>query len=230
MPQSNIGDYIVGKYNDDGKKISPGKYVGSKTEVEALRAKYAQHASKRGEPLIVDAEPKKKLRKKRVPKMVTPKKVDYTVQEESEYVTTDLEPMNLFEEATEAIHEEEINLAAIRQLSNDEEHWVPATGSASKGVEKKKVLFMHDFGTNRVKVLDIISAGETGVMLVFENDDDVSYIPKVGQTLSLVDPDGLEIPVYYPGLLFDWTDGVKKVMILVKLHEDIDEVDDEYKE
>jgi hypothetical protein len=80
------------------------------------------------------------------------------------------------------------------------------------------VIFENDFGKIRAKVETVIDH-EQAMMLIFSSDDEVVFEPKVGETLKFYRN---KIPqlVYYPGVIFEWTDGVKRAMILFKKEEE----------
>jgi hypothetical protein len=80
------------------------------------------------------------------------------------------------------------------------------------------VIFENDFGKIRTKVETILDH-EQAMLLIFSSDDEVVFEPKVGETLKFYRN---KIPqlVYYPGVIFEWTDGVKRAMILFKKEEE----------
>ena len=80
------------------------------------------------------------------------------------------------------------------------------------------VIFENDFGKIRAKVETVIDH-EQAMMLIFSSDDEVVFEPKVGETLKFYRN---KIPqlVYYPGVIFEWTDGIKRAMILFKKEEE----------
>ena len=76
------------------------------------------------------------------------------------------------------------------------------------------VIFENGFGKMRAKVENVLEHPQA-FLLVFSNDDEVVFEPKVGETLTFY-RNRISFQVYYPGVIFDWTDGVKKAMILFK--------------
>lgn len=76
------------------------------------------------------------------------------------------------------------------------------------------VIFENGFGKMRAKVESVLEHPRA-FLLVFSNDDEVVFEPKVGETLTIYRY-GTSYQVYYPGVIFDWTDGIKKAMILFK--------------
>lgn len=76
------------------------------------------------------------------------------------------------------------------------------------------IYFENSFGRIRCSVENVTEHAQA-FMLVFSNEDDIVFEPKTGETLEFTwNRD--KYTVYYPGVIFDWTDGVKKIMILFK--------------
>jgi len=209
MALSKVGDYTVGKYTEEGKKISPGKFVGTKDQVEELRAKYEDHAAKRGEPLIATTETKKKGRKKKS-KISTPTVNKYAAEEPG-YLTTDLEP-------DDTVTEEALNrtLKGLEDVGLSVQKIGSYLPQDNPLIPKKNVFFSHEFGTNKLKVLDAIQT-VAGVMLIFANEDDITFYPKEQGVYGFA-VDDEKFDVYYPGLLFDYNG--KHFMILIRLYDD----------
>ena len=89
-----------------------------------------------------------------------------------------------------------------------------ATPEPEPVVVLETVIFENDFGKMRAKVENVLEH-EQAFLLVFSNDDEVVFEPKVGETLTFY-RHRVSYQVYYPGVIFDWTDGIKKAMILFK--------------
>ena len=85
-----------------------------------------------------------------------------------------------------------------------------------KEVKLVTVQFENDFGKMKAKVEHMVEHDQA-FMLVFKNEDDVVFEPKIGETLALYDQYKSRHEVYYPGVTFDWPDSSKKIMILFKV-------------
>jgi hypothetical protein len=97
----------------------------------------------------------------------------------------------------------------------DEEEYVNTPEiSPSPEIKLETVIFENDFGKMRAKVENVLEH-EQAFLLIFSNEDEVVFEPKIGETLSFY-RNRVSYQVYYPGVIFDWTDGVKKAMILFK--------------
>ena len=82
----------------------------------------------------------------------------------------------------------------------------------------QQVYFENAFGKIRSSVESVIEH-EAAFMLVFSNEEEIVFEPKVGETLVFT-YNKTVYSVYYPGVIFDWTDGIKKAMILFKASEE----------
>ena len=81
---------------------------------------------------------------------------------------------------------------------------------------KKKTIYLHNkLGKIRMQVEDVLDS-EMAFALVFASDDDIVLTPQPGETLNFVDPQGDTYQVYFANTVFDWTDGIKRIMILFK--------------
>ena len=85
-----------------------------------------------------------------------------------------------------------------------------------KEVKLVTIQFENDFGKMKAKVEHLVEHDQA-FMLIFKNEDDVVFEPKVGETLALYDQYKSRHEVYYPGVTFDWPDSSKKIMILFKV-------------
>jgi hypothetical protein len=79
----------------------------------------------------------------------------------------------------------------------------------------ESVVFENSFGRMRV-TLEHVLEQDLAFLLVFKNASQVIFEPKIGETLDFSHNQNT-FKVYYPGVIFDWTDGVKKGMILFKI-------------
>jgi hypothetical protein len=81
---------------------------------------------------------------------------------------------------------------------------------------EKTIQFENSFGRMKAKV-EYMLEQELAYMLVFKDEDSVVFEPKVGEILTLHTPDKEQVPVYYPGVMFDAPEGSRKMMILFKV-------------
>ncbi len=191
----NIGDVVVGTsdpsksvYDSNGRKIREGvAFVGSEKDVEELRESIIRSAAAAGGKI----SPLKKTGKKAKKPVKNKTLSGRAYPTEPTYV-----PLN---------EPEPIQPPSMWEGSQEEN--IP--------VELETVSFENDFGKIRAKVETVIEH-EMAFLLLFSNEDDITFEPKVGETLQFIRRSGYRFEVYYPGVIFSWTDGVKKAMILFK--------------
>jgi hypothetical protein len=87
--------------------------------------------------------------------------------------------------------------------------------SVIEKVKPTQVYFENAFGKIRSAVEKVIEH-DLAFMLLFSSEDEIVFEPKVSETLDFT-YNKVSYSVYYPGVIFDWTDGVKKAMILFKV-------------
>lgn len=81
------------------------------------------------------------------------------------------------------------------------------------------VQFENDFGRIKAKLEKLVEQ-DLAFMLVFREEDDMVFEPKIGETLRFCTDRKIWHSVYYPGVTFDWPDSDKKFMILFKMPEE----------
>jgi hypothetical protein len=79
----------------------------------------------------------------------------------------------------------------------------------------KKIYLYNAMGRIKLQVEDVLE-NEMAFCVIFSCEDDMIFIPKPGETLTMVSPDGNEHAVYFADTIFPWTDNVKQLMILFK--------------
>lgn len=94
--------------------------------------------------------------------------------------------------------------------------YIPEPPKIATEISLTTVQFENAFGKMKAKVENIVEH-EQAFMLVFRNEDDVVFEPKIGETLALYDHYRNRHEVYYPGVTFDWPVSDKKIMILFKV-------------
>lgn len=183
MTEYKPGDYIVGRYSENGSIIKPGKLVGDSEEIESLQKTIIEHSGRSGGRLLGTPD---KPKKAKLPK--------------SKLVKT-----------SKPIAKEDIAEESLFPMSFKEE---PKQESPPK-----RIYLQNQMGRIKLVVEDILE-NDMAFCLVFKNDDDIVLVPKAGETLIMVDPEGEEHLVYFADALFTWTDRVKKLMILFKTTEE----------
>lgn len=202
--------YVVGSFNDLGGEVKPGSIVGNFGDTDKLKEVYEQHAGKQGElntrTIVKNNKPGAKSKRGR-PKKKAP---SYNKPEKS-----------LFDEilnnASDLEHEP---LEPVDTEYSDRNEYL----KESEPENKIRVTFSNNFGSIRVKVAGIMDC-PMAYGLIFSCEDDIIFIPKPAETLSLT-MNGVEQLVYYPDVLFSLPNSNKKIMILFKQKDSSYEPDD----
>ena len=87
---------------------------------------------------------------------------------------------------------------------------------AKKEAPLQTVQFENSFGKIKAKVESLVEH-DMAFMLIFRQEEDLVFEPKVGEHLSFYTPDKYRYDVYYPGVTFDSPDSNRKFMILFKV-------------
>lgn len=92
------------------------------------------------------------------------------------------------------------------------------TGRATPIAPKRPVYLHNQMGKIKMYVEDVLDS-EMAYALIFANEDDMIFIPNAGETLNFVNLSGDSYKVYFANTVFNWTDDVKRIMILFKTDE-----------
>jgi len=188
------GDYVVGRYSEMGKPIKPGKVHGDADDIANLQQMILDHGGRSGGRAL-KKETLKKESKGKVKKEPKAKKVNYPA-----------EPVTMADVRA--------TMKARFQEDTEVEEMVHAQ-SAKEYSRKKTVHFYNALGKIKL-VVDEVLESPMAFCLIFKNEDDIVFTPKVGETLNFINSDGEDYSVYYPDTLFTWIDHTKQLMILFK--------------
>lgn len=189
------GDVVVGAYTEDGKQFKSGITPDDKVEIERKREILARSAQTGGGQLL--APIKASIKSGKAAKPIKVAKRDVKIKSDNP------EPL------TPAITAQQLKSEHPSARLNP----ILSTSSYSQTV------YLHNkLGKIKMKVENVLSC-EMAYCLVFNSEDDVIFTPNPGETLSFIDADGDSHEVYYANTLFNWTDGVKRIMILFKRDE-----------
>ena len=84
-------------------------------------------------------------------------------------------------------------------------------------MDKASFSIVFDIETGKVRSsCDAVLENDLAVMLVYEDEDAMSYIPQKGGQLSIIMPDKREIPVMFLGLQFEWYSSRQQLLIFLK--------------
>lgn len=201
MPDSSTGalsgDYVVPQYSEEGRKLTRGAIVGGEQKQSALSNKIGRMFASKGERIdtnkVVTSQPA------RVPVKVVGK-VKAAKQKQAKQAEVPPTPPQ-FQGEDAGAFEEELPLP---------------TTPAPKSIV---VVLNGGFGKIRATVNAVLES-ETGLCLVFENEDMISYEPEQGGELVLTMPDKREIKVMTMGLKFKWYQTAQQLMTFIKTEKD----------
>jgi len=186
------GDLIAGRYNPNNwAPLELSKIAGSTEETSSLFQKY--NSAFATVPGVQQIEQKAKSSKKK-----TVKKEKSNLPTVNTNKSIDPEILSYYKEEEE---QEDIDAPSTLIKNN------------SSPVVQTKITFQNQFGMIRLDAEQVLYS-TMGILVIFSNEDKLSFIPKVGDTLEFSD-NGIDfISVLYPGTLFEL--GIKKIMVLFK--------------
>lgn len=95
-----------------------------------------------------------------------------------------------------------------------------------KPLPQAKSIFLVTFVIASGKIKSSVNAvleSKEALLLVYEDEDSISYIPEKGSKFTIITPDRREVPVLYLGLQFEWYNSRQQLLIFLKT--DVDEWD-----
>lgn len=182
------GDYVVPQYTEEGRRITRGAIVGGEQVHNQVTRKIGRMFEAKGE-LSNSA-----------PKILTPVPVAplaKTKTRKTKKVVAPVESPAHFHEPTRQPFEEELPL--------------PITASPKSIV----VVLRTDFGKIKVAVNAVLES-DTGLCLVFKDENQISYEPEQGTEVVITMPDKREIKVMTMGLRFKWYETSQQLMTFIK--------------
>ena len=94
---------------------------------------------------------------------------------------------------------------------------IPSVVAREEKVEKPgfTVTFVIDSGKIKT-TCDAVLENEYSLLLVYKNEDAISYLPDKASELAIITPDKREIPVLYLGLQFEWYESRQQLLLFMK--------------
>lgn len=207
---AQAGDVVVGSYSPHGSVTQKDTVVGiGSGAAEQLQRSMLAHAVRSGADTktlkeSLDTKKKAPAKKKRTQKKsATPVVLD------------DLDELISIQNLIDDPLPEDINAEYLESIIHESPPAEIIKPIHQQEIEKLRVRMLTEFGQIRMQVEGVLEC-PMAIGLIFSNDDDIVFIPTAGQTLRLLLPNDDTYQVYYPDVLFDWTDTGKKLMILIK--------------
>ena len=202
--------FIVGKYDDEGRRKVAGALVEGSPEAARLTKLLVKSMSTRGGELMpgyimTNNGPMKatKLPQTNIPKPTTTKIVEISKPKKGRKKKDTTTTENYLQTVTESIQpipESTYEIAGEPEIVKTETY--PVTFVVESGKIK----------TSTVAILE----DDLGLMLVYENEDSISYVPNRGGHLTLILPGKREISVMFLGIQLRWYNTNEQLLLFVK--------------
>ncbi len=223
LGQGELGDYIVPKFNALGKRISEPSFVGSAEEIKEKSLaiiKSALLGSREGKFVRktgIDVGPQRRSESAINPSK-NPTKKQRKVNNNQEKSTSSKLPIIELDKKPLKVKPSSIYLPieeAMRAINMDEETNYSVNTPSISATKSIYVTLSSNFGKIKVSVAAVLEE-ETALILVYNNEEAMSFIPHQGDILSIIINKDRTERVMYTGFLFTWIDNTKKLMVFVK--------------
>ena len=180
-------DYVVGQYDEQGRKTRRGGAAGGTTTEAQIRSRLARFMQNRGEPLMLPkppapvAAPVVTIKAKRGRKAKIAEVVELPA---ADCVQAEVKP------------------------AQAESYYTPTTANSN--------VIVFDTSYGKIKVMtQAVMETETGVALLFSHADEVRFTPEQGSELN-VTINGKAIKLMYLGMTFQWFNSPQQLMVFIK--------------
>ena len=192
----DTGDLVAGRYNKLGAPSEAPKVAGTEVELNVLKNKISSlFLSSGAEQIHV---PSKTVAKQKKGKKTTTVPTLPTVNTSK---AIDPEFQKYYDEPSEEVVE-----------TMQQAYVAPVT--------QKKIVFQNEFGSIRMEAEEVLYSN-LGILIIFSNDDKLTFVPKPGQTIDFSEDGSTYTSVVFIDSLF--TFGEKKIMVLFKNQQDTEE-------
>ncbi len=188
-------DFIVARYDEMGGKIREGGVAGGSTISSKIASKLEKAMARSGEKVTFTygINPTKSIKTKAKTKRTKAN----PLPEKPVLPKPDYLDLNISESKEEPVESNE----------------TPTIPKITKVVE-----MIFNFG--KIKALvDAVVINETGVALIFESSNTMTFIPEAGTELNL-SVEGQTLNVMYLGITFQWYNSNQQVMLFIKTNEE----------
>ena len=196
--------YIVGKYDQDGRRKLGGALVEGSPEAGRLTKLLVKSMSTRGGELmpgfIMTADGPRKVANLPKPAPIL-KQAVVKGKKGKKKVETATE--DYIQTITDTVTQPE----PVQYQGNME--------PVKEKAETFPVVFVVESGTIKTST-EAILEDDLGLILVYGNEDAISYVPKRGGHLTLILPGKREVSVMYLGIQLRWYDSEQQLLIFVK--------------
>jgi len=220
------GDYIVGRYNEHGGKITKGRTVGGTEVAIGIASAIAAHAAHYGKyaPITHQSTPAVQPSSKPVAAPTKQGKGGKATKKDGKVNKTRNQPVAKAQADDQQQQNEQSETPGMQLRSDDFEqrpiHEFKSLGQLVKTAVKanqqttKIVSFLTELGKIKLNVVDFLR-NDHSICLVFSDDSMMTVTPKPGTELKVQLPSGEELNVIYLDLVFKWLDDTTTLMVLL---------------
>ena len=198
-------DYVVPGYTDEGRLIRGGNpVVGGEQALTKSAMRILRHAMANGgkpQPALTSLPPAN-------PAAPVPKK-SKRGKPTTQTKTASVDPKHYPKPMTDFD-----NMHVT--LRHDAVPQQPTVDIPQPQVKTKlPVVFNTEFGKMRM-IVQAVLENSTGFALVFNDEDEVRFVPQQGSSLSISLPSGETVNAMYTGCLFAWPEDARQLMFFIK--------------
>lgn len=220
------GDYIVGRYNEHGGKITKGRTIGGSEVAIGIASAIASHAAHYGQyaPIVHSAPPAAQPASQPVATAAKQRKNKKTAKKNDKVNKNSDQPVAEEPPANQQQYNNQLETPGMQLRSDDFEqrpiHEFKSLGQLVKTAVKanqqttKIVSFLTELGKIKLNVVDFLR-NEHAICLIFSDDSAMTVTPKPGTELKVQLPSGEELTVVYLDLIFKWLDDTTTLMVLL---------------
>ena len=207
--------YIVGRYSIDGRAITNGAPVDSPRAVSKHQQLLIESMSGRGRLMpgfimTPNGPVKQSLVGPPPPTLPTAKLPKQTVKANKARAKA-------IEKAAAKV---EANYVQIGEPEPPVPYTMTVATSATTNTykeDKKGFTVVFAIESGKIKsTCDAVLENDLALMLVYSDEDSISYLPEKGSELLIITPDKREVAVMYLGLNFEWYESRQQLLVFMK--------------
>lgn len=211
----DVQSFVVGKYDEYGHRRVSGETAGGTAEGERLKKLIQNSMQTRGGNLMpgfvmttVGAMRKSDYLR------LTNQAPEQTQQTESQPTKTTRKKTKTAAPTIMAVKQEPVlHVPTVQEMLDIPRPSLQAPQTASQMTFP--VVFSIESGTIRSSA-DSVLESEMAIVLVYRNQDAISYTPQQGSKLNLILPENRKVPVMYLGMQFQWYNTDQQLLIFIK--------------
>lgn len=214
---AEAGVLVAGRYNSEGRPTEKSFVIGDNKQISELDEKFKRNmlglggefvpSTIKGATSSIVIGPKKRGRKS--------KKINLPIVSTSNI--PQVNPGKLIDLDNSIYQSNEDNEIKLSIVPNEEQ-----IESFDEDEIQKRVTFKNNFGKMILEVEEVVIQDNFGIMLVFSNNNKLTFIPNTGDVLQFSENGTDFANVFFPGCLFNYHN--KIMMILFNSSDNIKEI------